>query len=400
MVRAAIIAPDSDIRYRLEELLTQFSGLQITRRWEKHPNRHDLARFLRATATQLLIVSIEELDSALKLIESASSIQPGLQFIAVDRDCEVGTLQRLARLGVREFVSLPATIQSFQECLVPLVELIEKQPSRPSVGSLFSFLPAKGGSGASTAALNVSGAIPRDGDRVLLADFDLNNGVLDLMLNLKHEHSLRDALQKMEDIDQIWPDLVSTVGKLDILPIDEPNQHARYDLDLFRQLLEFVRSIYSVVCVDLAGSMDELESDVLNNSNRILLVSAIDVPSLHLARQKLKQLERMDLADRVEVVLNEVSNPYRMTVTEAQTFLGRSDKKISFSLPADARAIHDAIRDGKLVSTECALGSKYRQLADSLLSRPFRERETSALKSWFKRSPATSPSQSEELVRV
>lgn len=388
MVRAAIIAPDSDIRYQLEELLAPFNGLQITRRWEKHPNRHDLARFLRATATQLLIVSVEELDSALTVIENASAIQPGLQFIAVDRNCEVGTLQRLARLGVREFVSLPATIQSLQECLVPLVEIIERQVTRPSIASLFSFVPAKGGSGASTTALNVSNAMAREGDRVLLADFDLSAGVLDLMLNLKHEHSLSDALERIEDVDQIWPEVVSTSGKLDILPIGEGVQNRKIDIDLFRQLIEFVRSIYGVVCIDLPGTGDELAIEVLNSSTKILLVSAIDVPSLSLAGKKLKQLERMDLLERVQVVLNEGSNPYRMTVAEAESFLGRG-KKVSFSLPADGRAIHDAIRDGKFVSTDNTLGSKFRQVADSLLSRPVKEREsTSSIKGWFKRSSA------------
>ncbi len=84
----------------------------------------------------------------------------------------------------------------------------QNPPSYESTDSVFAFLPAKAGSGATTIAVNTSLAIARMKDtKVLLADLDLNSGLVGFMLSLNDTpHSIVDAAENSADLDEnLWP---------------------------------------------------------------------------------------------------------------------------------------------------------------------------------------------------
>ena len=112
---------------------------------------------------------------------------------AVVREVDV---RAIPRLGVHER-GVDAGRHALGELGERVRALLEKQPvSLPFTEHIFSFLPAKAGVGASTAALNVAAAMTRAPNaRVLLVDFDLSSGMQRFLLNLRHEYSVLDAVQ-------------------------------------------------------------------------------------------------------------------------------------------------------------------------------------------------------------
>ena len=103
------------------------------------------------------------------------------------------------RAGVREFLTDPFEPRAVLETVESIKTLLDRRPAvYESTNQIFSFLPSKAGVGASTIAVNVSGALARrPNTRVLLSDFDLSSGMLRFMLKLTNEYSVPDAISRV-----------------------------------------------------------------------------------------------------------------------------------------------------------------------------------------------------------
>src|SRR5260370_38003202 len=106
---------------------------------------------------------------------------------------------------MRELLSVPLNRRETESALARMAEALRQNPQEiESSQQVFSFLPAKPGSGASTIALNAGMALANDPkSRVALMDFDLNCGILDFMLRLPAGHGLLDAAEHFLHIDRI-----------------------------------------------------------------------------------------------------------------------------------------------------------------------------------------------------
>src|SRR5207302_6602742 len=135
-----------------------------------------------------------------------------VQVIAIDRACDAELLRQTMRMGVREFLISPFSIEPLLEALQNVAAVLERKPAyRESTSQVFSFVPAKAGSGASTLGINISAALARQSkERVLLSDFDLNSGMVQFMLKLKNENSALEAIEHAIKMDEnLWPQLVT-----------------------------------------------------------------------------------------------------------------------------------------------------------------------------------------------
>ena len=179
--------------------------------------------------------------------------------------------------------------------------------------------------GASTVAVNLSAALARMPDtRVLLADFDLNSGLTGFMLKLDNPYSVTSAAENSLRMDEaLWRQLVSVKGSLDVLPSGKINPGFRIEPAQIRSLLDFARRQYKAICVDLSGNLEKYSVEIQHESKRIFLVCTAELPSLHLAREKLAFLRSIDLEDRVDVVLNRAGKHDVVTAEEVEKLLGR-----------------------------------------------------------------------------
>ena len=162
MLRGAIICPDRELGDRLVGVLLESHRIGIVRRLDAYPNQVDLGRFLRAAAPEIVFLSIETRQQALETAKRMEELAPGLQVVAINRTCDPPTLLETMRAGIREFLSPPFEHQALAEALERISELISQNPPVfETTDSVFAFLPAKAGSGATTIAVNTSLAMSR-----------------------------------------------------------------------------------------------------------------------------------------------------------------------------------------------------------------------------------------------
>src|SRR5260370_42539572 len=115
--------------------------------------------------------------------------------------------------------------------------------------------------------------------------------------------------------------LVKSFGKLYVLPAGKLVPGFRIDAIQIRYLLEFARRNYKAVCLDLSGILEKFSIEILHEANQIFLVCTPEVPSLHLAREKLRFLRGLDLGGHVKILLNRAQRHTLIPITEAENLL-------------------------------------------------------------------------------
>jgi pilus assembly protein CpaE len=370
MLRAIIVSPDKELGGELEDLFFELGHIGVTRNLERYATALELTRVMRAHAPHVIFVDISELPKALALVREVEAAHPGVQFVAIHRVCEQQALLEIMRAGIREFLAPPFNRQGVLELTARLRDTAEKKP--PSVEStdmVFSFLPSKAGVGASTIALNTACALSRvPKTNVLLADFDLNCGMQRFMLRLDHAYSLVDAVEHAARMDEnLWPQLVASMGSLDVLHSGRMNPDFRVEPAQIRHLIEFVRRNYRAACIDLSGNMEKYSIEVMHESKRIFLVCTPEIPSLHLAREKYTYLQSLDLGGRISILLNRAHKRSVISPEQVEKLLGLP---VHMSFPNDYLGVHKALTDGRHVAPASELGQRFAKLAQSLFDKP------------------------------
>ncbi len=339
----------------------------ISRALNHYPNELNLTRLVRATCPELVFLSLESLDQALEAASLLDEIAPGIQIVALSHTCDTRLLEALIHSGIREFLQFPFCEKKVLEAATRAHAILLRKPiAIASTDLFFSFLPSKAGNGASTIALNTSIAMARTPDtRVLLADLDLNSGVLQFLLKLEHRFSVLDAAMRADELDEeVWPELVHTTGNLDLLPAGEFNVGARLEPEQIHHVFDFARRYYKTIVVDLSGNLEQYSIEIMRESKRIFMVCSAEFSSIHLARRKYQLLRTHDLADRISLVLNRSESDAMVPTAEIEDMVGIP---VSFSFSNDYRGVLDSVFRGKAVEETSKLGRQFTSFARSLL---------------------------------
>jgi pilus assembly protein CpaE len=366
MLRGIIICPDVDLNERLEVVLTEIGIVSIARTLERYPNTLEMLRVVRAHAPQVIFVSTESTAKAMEIAREVEKNVPGVQIVAMSRFCDPQILLEVMRAGIREFVSLPFDRQTLTEGLLRIKETVQQRPPAiEATTQVFSFLPAKAGVGTSTLALNSAVAMSHlPNTNVLLSDFDLNSGMQRFMLKLDNTYCVTHAAEHALEMDEsLWPTMVTSLDKLDVLHAGKLNPDFRLEATQIRHLMEFMRRNYGALCFDLSGNLEKYSLEIMHESKRIFLVCTPEIPALHLAREKYLYLKQVDLAERVCILLNRCQKRPLITPAQIEQLLGLP---VYMTFPNDYQGVQRALTAGKWVESGSELGKQFTALANAM----------------------------------
>lgn len=370
MLRAVIVSPDTEMASRLEELISRSSQVALIKATDRYLLGHDLERFLRANAPQVVFLSVQQLERAIEAYHTMEQVIPGIQVVAIDRGCNPSVLLDLMRVGIRELLAYPFDSAGFAAAIDRLEEILRRKPARIDIcDNVFSFLPSKAGAGTSTIALNTAVALANmANNKTLLMDLDLNSGLLGFMLRLDASYTIYEAAENAGKLDEhLWPQLVNSVGQLDVLPAGRLDPQTRIDPMQIRYLIGFARRFYRAICIDLSGNMEKYSLEVMHESKRIFVVVTPEIPTLHLARQKLRLIQDLDLGSRVSVLLNRAQKRGMIPTPQIEELLGF---EVCQEFPNDYRGVHEAVTNGRGVKPDSELGKGFVSLAQTLMEQP------------------------------
>jgi len=253
------------------------------------------------------------------------------------------------------------------DALLRVKEALEaRPPAIETTNQVYSFLPSKAGVGTSTIALNTAVAMSRvPNTAVLLSDFDLNSGMMRFMLKLDNAYCVTDAAEHSLEMDEsLWPTMVTTIDKLDVLHAGKLNPDFRIEPTQIRHLMEFMRRNYNALCFDMSGNLERYSLEIMHESKRIFLVCTPEIPSLHLAREKYLYLKQLDLGERVSILLNRCQKRPLITPQQIEQLLGLP---VYMTFPNDYQGVQRAMTAGHWVESGTELGKQFNVLAQTML---------------------------------
>jgi pilus assembly protein CpaE len=367
LLRTVIIGKKPSMAAELETLIADIGGLRVLRKLTEIPTDANAGRMLAALAPHIIFAEGDATELK-PLVDIIRREAPGIHVIAWGSSLDLQVVIDLMHLGIREYLCYPFRQPELVDALARCRAALEETPLLfRSTHEVFTFVPAKPGVGSSTIALNVSAAMANDfGKRTLLADFDLTSGMQRFMSGLGQGFSVIDAMERSADLDDaLWPQLISSLGDLDILHAGQPTLGYRIESDKVLRFLDFARRTYEAIVCDVSGNLELFSTELMRQSKRIFLVCTPEVGALHLAREKLAVFRSMDLEDRVNVLVNRSGTEHNEIGSEdVERLIGRP----AFSFfPNDYKEINKALRAGKLVRSDSGIGRCYSGCAKLIL---------------------------------
>src|SRR5690349_24107218 len=96
MLRTVIIGPDAKQAQTLEKTLSALANeVSVGRVVTEYPDEGELIRTLRTHAPEVIFITFEKSELAIKEVERVGQEDEGVQFIAYVRECDSTTLREI-----------------------------------------------------------------------------------------------------------------------------------------------------------------------------------------------------------------------------------------------------------------------------------------------------------------
>jgi pilus assembly protein CpaE len=320
----------------------------------------------------LVLVEIGELGDRMAQIFREIRGLPGSPApVAVHHSADPEKILAAMRAGACEFVYPP-----LEANLRPAIERIAAELAggrrQTTGGKTLGFFSAKGGCGATTVACHVAVELQRQTPhKILLADLDLETGLIRFFMKTKSEYSVLDAAHNIDRLDEhFWRALISNgMPRLEVIAAPavaasvEPPQE-----ESFRRVIRFTRTLYDWVIVDLGRSLSPRTMNALEEIDEGFLVTTLEVPALYQAKQLITTLLSSGYgSDRLRVILNRTPKRPEVTLEEVQTMLGLP---VYAALPNDYVALNEAYTSGELLEPGSGLATAFARLAARIANLP------------------------------
>jgi pilus assembly protein CpaE len=250
----------------------------------------------------------EEEIPALERLMSRIGAWPPVVVVTQSFDAELA--RRLLQMRVADFLVKP----------VPPVELVRScaRVARPAASAetkeaqIYTFLPAVGGAGVTTLAIQTAMLLLNSGQRgrpgTCLVDLDFQHGACCDYLDLEPRLDLKEIEPRPERLDRQLLEVMLANHASGLAVIAAPNRPAEmrtFDPDMVTRLLDLVSSHFDHVVIDMPRTWFSWTDSVLLGSNRLFIISEMTVPSLRHAKQLVAAIrERLGDGPQPQVLVN------------------------------------------------------------------------------------------------
>jgi pilus assembly protein CpaE len=269
------------------------------------------------------------------------------------------------RAGASEFLTPPFDMRP----LAREARLARKTAEPAKKNKVIAFMPAQSGNGASTAALHAACAAAKElgGDNeVLLVELDFHSSVLRERLKLDADRGIGELLDRTDEIDELWPQVVQSWNGIALLPSPSSSRTvACKSLQRLPDVLEYAAKRYSMVVLDLPSALMTSTREILGLTDELFLICTPEVTSLHLARRRASELTELGMPkDALHIVVNRVGGGQLLQMNDLAQVIGLP---IYRSLDNDYLALNEAWEQSKLLSSHAPLGRQLYELGAAMV---------------------------------
>ncbi len=293
-----------------------------------------------------------ELAALARLIASVSGEAP---VIAVTQAFDAGVARTLVQMRVADFLVKPvAPLDLVRAC----AEASRKPAGQAAVlteAAIHTFLPAAGGAGVTTLAvqaaillLNSGG--PRSKASTCLVDLDFQHGAVADYLDLEPRLNLAEIEPRPDRLDRQLLEVMLSYHPSGLAVVAAPNRPAEmrtFDPDMVTRLLDLVSTNFEYVVFDMPRTWFSWTDSVLLGSDKLFIVSEATVPGLRQAKQLVAAIkERLGEDPKPQVIINRFHQKLfssALALKDVQHAIGDA---FASAIPNDYNLVREAIDRG------------------------------------------------------
>jgi pilus assembly protein CpaE len=343
-----IVAADNEQRTVLQVLVDGTSDARTVHTCATFPvaASDPVTRRVRAANPEVTLVDIpaDNPSLALRAIELLPQEMPESAVFAIGNLNQPQMIVNAMRAGAREFIERPTTTTDLLEAFVRLTAAQRRGRQEGPRGKIFAVVNAKGGSGATTVAVNLALALQSAHGQAALVDL-APLGHCSLHLNVKPVFSVTDATRNLHRMDSSLLESFMTRHNGGLQLLAGSNVPAAIDPSAaeFVRLFDMLVTHYRYVVVDVSTRFDSCSRLVANLSECVLLVACTDVASLWSAARVQQYLGETASRERMRLVLNRFRKVAGFSEADAEAAAGA---KLLWKVPNQYFAISSAIDRG------------------------------------------------------
>ncbi len=374
-VKVGVIAPSLETRKLLSNQVSVTGLADVIMEVDQYPRKGNgsTRRFFQMQP-DIILVDMEDLEAATQTLETLHSALPKSWLVVSSEKNEPQLIIQAMRAGAREFLAQPIAPENLVQTLKRYIAERQHNGKRKKAGKIYCVMAAKGGTGATTVAINLAAVVATEKkNAVALIDLHCPIGDVAAYLDVKSAFTAFDAFAESSRLDEV---LLQTYvkdchgfavlpGLKDFLPGQMPGA------DALATTLEVITQVYTHAFVDLPVSFDEELLEVATEmSEAIVVVLTPEFPAIWRTNRLLSFLRKSVNPQKLRLVVNRFgSRTYPISNSNIEKALSRN---IFWKLPNDYSPSTEAVWLGKpLVSiNHSRLGRSYQELAYRLTGTP------------------------------
>jgi len=344
----AVFATDNDQRAVLQVLVDGTSVAHTVCSQSNLPvaSTDSVIRRTQSFAPHVILVDIatDGASAALRAIELLHQELPDAAVFAIGSMSNSQLIVSAMRAGAREYIERPTTTTDLLEAFVRQTSMRRKPGRETSRGKILTIVNAKGGSGATTVAVNLALALQSLQHSIALVDL-APLGHCALHLNIKPSFTVTDAVTNLHRLDSSLLDsfMARHPGGLQLLAGAAAPAPIEPSASDFARLFDTMAGLFRYIVVDASSRLDSATRLVSNLSEKVLLVAHADVASLWSAGRVAQYLGEAGSRDRFALVLNRYRKVAGFNEAETEAAIGAP---VLWRIPNQYFAVSTAIDRG------------------------------------------------------
>jgi pilus assembly protein CpaE len=267
---------------------------------------------LELEGTTVVVIDLDAANSdemrALERLMARIGVRPPVVVVTQTFDATVA--RTLMQMRVADFLVKPvAPVELVRTCA-----RVAQAPatSEATEAQIYTFLPAVGGAGVTTLAVQTAMMLLNSGERgkstTCLVDLNFQHGTCADYLDLEPRLNLSEIEPRPERLDRQLLEVMLSHHPSGLAVVAAPNRPAEmrsFDPDVVTRLLDLVSTNFDYVVFDMPRTWFSWTDSVLLGSNKLYIVSEMTVPGLRHAKQLVEAIhERLGDGPKPEVIVN------------------------------------------------------------------------------------------------
>jgi pilus assembly protein CpaE len=321
----------------------------------------DAIAYLLKIERSPLFLLIDLHDSVMPLSDLgrlAEVCEPSVQVVALGERNDVGLFRSLLKLGVRDYLVKPLTVELLKRT-VSTTEGKINPVVLTRAGKMIAFVGSRGGVGVTTIGLNLARHLAEDTHRrVAYVDLNVYGGAANSMLGIQSNNGLTDVLQNVHRLDPQYVErtLVAKGSRLFVLSAElDYNAPRPFKAGALGRVLELLCESFHYVMLDVGNRTDPLAGEAFDQASRAYVIADRSVHSTRETLRLLRYIEDRDNNPAASLLLN---SPNFATAGKVQTvdFTAAVGRAVLYEVPFEAKAVSIAENLGEAIDEKAANG--------------------------------------------